>query len=419
VGFWLGMVFMAVTLAISLPDQSLKNRGAKRLYWFLPLTIIGLIGVILSYSIFQWIQKPPQWDFFIFWFDGRLAAHGLNFYDPNTCKTALGNMPIAEDVRLELLNGGFRYPPPTMFLFVILGWFELRTAAFLWYLVSVIFLIGSSILIWKRYFLDAGILGFSLALAFLLLLRSSYSTLSFGQTNVIVLFLFLLGLRNTSSKSVGIWWGLASIVKPFMVVLVVPFIVQRKWKALLVFVSLWGGLLVLACLAFGFETCLNYFTSNQLSRMPSSYYTELANQSLLATMMRITHGNSLHGSPLNNILFLAIGASLCIVSFLVILKANTAAYDASVIIVLLCGLMIYPGTLSHYALLLIVVLFELLRFVARFRLGHWAGIGVVIFIYAFPNLQYGEFVFWGLLSAWLAILFFIIADNRKNIFGIV
>ena len=66
VGFWLGMVCMALTLAISLPDQTLTNQGAKKLYWILPLTVIGLIGVILIYSIFQWIQKPPQWDFFIF-----------------------------------------------------------------------------------------------------------------------------------------------------------------------------------------------------------------------------------------------------------------------------------------------------------------------------------------------------------------
>ena len=87
---------------------------------------------------------------------------------------------------------------------------------------STIFLVGSSILIWKRYFLDAGVLGYAIALSFLLLLSSSYSTLSFGQTNFIVLFLFLLGLRDRSWESVGIWWGLASIVKPFMVVLVVP-----------------------------------------------------------------------------------------------------------------------------------------------------------------------------------------------------
>lgn len=407
-------VFIAAMLAISLRDRKTNRKGAWNFARVLTLSVIVPFGFYYIYCIFGWVQNPPEWDFLSFRMYGKVAAQGFNFYNPSFFKDVIGDLPVGEDFRNQTINYAFPYPPPTMFLFVILGFLNLRSAAILWYLVNFLFLIGCTFLIWLRYLRAKEIQGLGIALAFLLLLRPSFTTLHSGQTIFIVLFLFLLGLRDTSSKWTGVWWGLASVVKPFMAVLLIPLVMRKNWKSILAFLFLWSSLLFLACVAFGFDTCLSYFTLNPAGKRPSWIFSEPANQSLLATIIRLTDNATYTGSPMMNPIYWTISSCLCVISLLTILKKNAVRNDASFLVFLLFGLMVYPGTLSFYSVLLIVVLFELLFVVSSLRRRDWIGICIVTVLYTLTNLEGGKLSFWAYLLAWLTFLCIVLAGPNDG-----
>jgi hypothetical protein len=166
---------------------------------------------------------------------------------------------------------------------------------------------------------------------------------------------------------------------------------------------------------FGFQTCLSFLTSNPMSKLPPYLYSESVNQSLLGNVLRVGICAPLSSDPLMNPLFWGISTCLGLISLTTILRKSAMMGDVSVMIILLVGLMVYPGTLEHYAVLQIVVLFELLRIVGHLHRGEWIGTCLVICVFAFVNMKGGGLVFWGFLSSWVTFVYLALTDPKRTL----
>lgn len=131
--------------------------------------------------------------------------------------------------------GFYLYPPAFAMAFVpplvLLGpwltrllWFAFSGGAFG---ISVVMLLRLLVprLAWSWIWLALGLLSFA---------HLVHSDLYYGEANALILLLFTLGLvalAKGQSGRVGVWWGLACAVKPFVIVLALYLLWRRQWRA--------------------------------------------------------------------------------------------------------------------------------------------------------------------------------------------
>src|SRR6185369_5902886 len=99
------------------------------------------------------LRVPTEWDFLTYWFGARVAARGLNFYDPAIYQSQ--PLPIAHPTYgfvTEILQVGYAYPPTSMLLMLPLGWFEYSTAFAIWYAVTTLALGTAIAILWRMFF---------------------------------------------------------------------------------------------------------------------------------------------------------------------------------------------------------------------------------------------------------------------------
>jgi len=365
-----------------------------------------LLGIILTFGLnivrlMRWnVQLPPEWDFHLFWVFGRVASQGLNPYDQENLLQAAASLHPSRELLNELF---FFHPPPTLLLFLPLGWFDIQSAYFLWYCAQAIVLFVDLFLIWKLFLRDAGIQGALFVLCLVVLLRSTFMTVAFGQTNFMVLLMVLLYWRDWKSARGGVWLALGIAVKPVLVFLLLFPALRRRWGALGVAAATGGLLLLVSAIAFGPEIVPSYFSHNPVvNDLPTYLYIEDMNQSLLATILRLSHYDPSGGSPYANPVFLVTSTLLVVVScwMTMRLKEEDAPWGLSLILVL--SLLIFPKTLEHYALLLIApmaMLWSLRSQVPGGAIG--SGVGIVL-VLALVNAR-APMVFVAMALAWLGV----------------
>ena len=115
-----------------------------------------------------------------------------------------------------------------------------------------------------------------------------------------------------------------------------------------------AGIAGLTAAKFGLANCLGYFTNNPASRLPDYLYVDLANQSLLATILRLTGKDYAGHSPVTDPGFLAIAAVLVGITGWCIVKRSQSSSEWPLALLVCTVLLIYPATLSHYSVVLIV-----------------------------------------------------------------
>ena len=139
-------------------------------YWRSVLAGSFLAAILLSswsllLKIFHNIAQPPEWDFLYFWLPGKVAAQGLNFYEPEHARQlAQALFTPSSDFTREILDTGFWYPSPSIFLFLPLGWFDVHTALSIWSVFHLTVLVASIFWLWKIFLKDANLSCFSLSL---------------------------------------------------------------------------------------------------------------------------------------------------------------------------------------------------------------------------------------------------------------
>jgi hypothetical protein len=137
-------------------------------------------------------------------------------------------------------SGFYKYSPVTLIFFLPYMCFNYHTAAIIhffilgatyWYLFVVIGKMMQDYFLIRRGKYDAWLLSISFICIVIHLTRELY----LGNINIILLLLSYLAIRNfLPGKNLqgGILLGIVILAKPYLLILMLPLVLRRKWKAL-------------------------------------------------------------------------------------------------------------------------------------------------------------------------------------------
>lgn len=372
------------------------------------LFLIALLSIWILFEIAETIQfnltRPKDWDFLGMWVLFRTAFSGLDFYAP----TDLQSIPLpfspAPEFAQEVLSIGGQYPPPKMLLLFPLGGFEYFVSYTIWYSVCSCLLLLIIILLWRIFFPKRHWPSLFFCLGMLLFLRSTLSTFSFGQTNFLIL-LSLLGYWAFRDRS---WGGLSlavgACIKPIVLLVVLYPAVKQHWRVLIGFVGTSLVLYGISALVFGLDICLKYFTLDIPGRLPRYVYTQGVNQSLLATVLRVTGDMYPALTPIYHPVFIALAIILGLATAWVVYSSQQKDSDQALLLVILLALVIYPATWEHYAVSLILPILFIWKQRKEIFLGENCCICFLVLVYTLIAYRNSKFAFLGIALPW-ALLF--------------
>lgn len=384
-------------------------RQRLRSSWSFIMTLYLLIAIAipllnLGQYLYMNYRRPPEWDFLCFWSSGQVAIRGENFYDPQSFyRLSLPYNP-KDSFQHDWMDIGFWYPPMTMLLFLPLGLLDISTAYLMWQTLNLLLCFACIYALWRFFFDPPELVSLLLVAELLLWLNPTRYTIRVAQTNFIILFLFLLFWQNRSKPWSGACLALGTVVKPYMALLYLYPFLTRKWKLLAIGVLTMVIIVILSIMIFG-PAVIASFLKNPTPNVPGDYFTENVNQSLVATVLRSTGYPGGHESPLSNPLYLGISSLLACITLLTMVR-NQKDRDGWVILSLLfLALLIYPGTLSHYGVFLMVPIVYLLSASNSSR-GERVVIFVIIFVaYLLSGLNNsGDYIFFAHLFMWLVCI---------------
>jgi len=376
------------------------------------LFIISLVTFFVFYiggKVYENYLHPQEWDFLVFWMDGKVASTGGNFYTAENYREVDLPYNPSDGFRNEIIDVGFKYPPMTMFLFFPLGFFNYSKAYLLWQMANIVISVICIYGLWRLFLKEHGVLSLLLVAALLLVLNPTIGTFYYAQTNFIAL-LFFLAFWGTKSKDWGgVWLALCVVVKPYMAVLYFYPLLARRWKMLAVAIITLMSLTVLSTLAFGLDVLVSFF-SKPISKVPLYLYTEIVNQSLLATILRLSQDQIINGSPILNPVYLGISFVLLITTtFVAVVNRNNNDHWV-ILSILFLSLIIYPATLQHYSIFLILPVVLLLQQSYRGKKERIAMLFMIFITY----LLSGNYAFFANLFVWfVCIAFAVIPENNK------
>jgi len=346
------------------------------------------------------LAAPREWDFECFWLWGRMAVLGVDFYDPSRALAPGVPVDPSDEFSRLILHGGFWYPPPTMLLFAPLGLLSLRSAMMTWYVVQAGFACGSTWLLWRMFLREERAVGLLVAAALLVALPPARSTAWFTQTNFMLLFFFLLLVRDRDKPRAGIFLALGAIVKPYFLLLLGYFLVKRAWKTVAVTGAALLAALLLSGALFGLEPLTTFVASNPTSRVPGYVYGEPINQSLIGMLVRRDTG-VLQGTLLGQPLYLGIAALLASISAWMLRGADAIKRDHGLGLFLMLALLLYPATLAHYSVVIIAPLLALWRDRRILPLGTGGVVALVAVVYAILGWdRFESYNFWANILMW-------------------
>ncbi len=409
-------VFMLPLILFNLGSRREVAASVKILGVCLAIIIITASGMPIAKSVIKNIINPPEWDFLSFWINGRIAILGQDFYDPRNYHAVAQFLNVSNDFKREILDVGFWYPPFSILLFAPLGLFDVRFASIIWYVLNLSALGLGIYLLWKTFFSDDGLVGLIFTCSLVLMVRSILSTAEFGQTNYLVLLFLTLFWKDRTLLRGGIWMGLCIFIKPFMAILLVYAWLRKYWRPSIVAIMFLAVASGITAMIYGPEIFFKYFVSNPMSKMPGSVYTEWINQSLSAVLARAAHLDPEKMLPIANPMYLAISAIVFCIAGLLCFRFSRKNDDWSMVLMVSTSLMIYPATLDHYSLLLIVPLFAFWAHRKEIRWEWKLVLPCYIIVIGLINFQRGDFSFWANVLIWL-IAAGMGLGLKKNIFN--
>ena len=356
---WLFLVLIpTVLLGWHYYEQIGPNWRALLMGTYFGIILQSILRII--HIISDGFINPPQWDFVTIWMDGRIARQGLNFYLPSNYLNYPMPVKTGQDFAAEFLKVGFGFPPPTILMFYPLGWFDNISIAYLfWQMLMVASIVISIFLLWKLFLDRNNKLGLLVSGALVFLLPATYSTLIYAQTNYIVVLAMLLYISYSEYYSGGIWISLGFLVKPYVGMIFLFAAIRRQWRTLIGSIVSYVFLSISTLLLIGFTTFAGYITQRPVSKLPDSVYTESVNQSLLAQILRFSHYDFSGRSPLINPVFILLAIILLTITCVLTFSIKKEDSIWTLVLTILTALLIYPGTLTHYSVILIIPAFVL------------------------------------------------------------
>ena len=427
IAFWLLPVFAVPLLLLGTHAWPQLGRISRSLWMALVVSIIALFGVRLAQVVAFNINTLPEWDFSFFWLNGQVAARGLNFYDPvqyQQLARVLLPQPLTPAFQQAVLDVGFWYPPPSMFLFLPLGWVGLRTAAVAWFVVHGLVLIGNVGLVWQLFLHQRRRWGLALALALLLMLHATELTFNYAQTNSLLLLFVLLFWKDRKQPRVGVWLACAIVVKPIAIVLGLVLVLHRHWRALVMAAGTFALICLMAAAAFGPNVFMQFVFSGPTTRQPNWVYGEAVNQSLSAVILRTAGPIPATGLPLMQPVFIGLAAAMTALSAWLIWRLPRNQGEWAIAIALSLGLLIYPATLNHYSMLLVPplllmwqsrqALVAVIRSITGQRVGLLLIAAFIGAVYFWVVYRYGLTTFVANLLVWLGVCASVLVLTRAH-----
>ncbi len=335
-----------------------KEFNLKNIIWIAYLVLLVVAAYLFIDKVIDRINHPAIWDFSAFYLYGKVAASGGNFYLPENYHQIYPSLHLPDsfyqELSLEVLNVGFPYPPPTMLYFAPLGLLPYKTAIICWSIFNLFFVAGCIYLSYDQFFRKYKLNGLILVASLFFLFPPAKTTVSFSQTNFILLFYLLLIRKYSDKKISGIFLALALFTKPYMAVFGLFLLLKKNWGAVLYSILTGIALSGMALLVFGKAPFLSYITDNPAHRLPPETFSEGINQSLHATLLRSGLISMDESSPY---MYIAIVILMLTAVYLLFLLRKKL-YDYILAVLLLVALLLYPGTLNFYGAVLLIVIYQ-------------------------------------------------------------
>lgn len=321
------------------------------------LTILlaaGLGGAGLAMCVLQTltnVASPRDWDFLCFWTYGQALASGKSPYDI----ALLQELALPYSPSDEFLQETYcLYPPPCVIQFWPLGHFSISVAATLWYLVQWSALVGVVVLLRRLLDRQHTAVGLLVSAALVLGLHSTISTFHYAQTNLLILLLALSSVFVSGAAYRGLLLGTATIIKPIGAIFALDLVVRRDWRSLAAMLipaiastSLFLGLQ-------GWTGLAHYRDRNPLAEdIAEVFYTEEINQSLLATVLRTT-GTNPGSQPILYPPFVVLAGFLTATSLVIVWRLPKGDRPLGLGCLIALALLVYPGSLAHYSVCLLL-----------------------------------------------------------------
>jgi Glycosyltransferase family 87 len=340
------------------------------------LAVLAWYGYGLVHAAAGNVHAPREWDYACFWLYGHIAAAHQNIYDPAVFARFPSPFTLGDDFRTAVLNVGFPYPPPSIVLFLPLAFVgSVPGGLAAWYGVGFAALAAAAWVLARAFMPAEGWRSALLVFAIIAALPATLVTVNNAQTNFLLLLLVALAFSARGTAAGAVWEVLAIWVKPYAAVLLLLDFVRRSWGRLLTALVTAVASVAAATLILGPATVWSYVSSNPGAREPAYAFTETFNQSLLATVLRTHATLPQHVSVLHEPLYLA-GALLLAGLTVALCLRTTVNPEAAFGATLLLGLIVYPGSLSSYGVILVVPMLILWRYRTAFP-GGAATLGAV------------------------------------------
>ncbi len=379
-------------------------------------TYIGGLVLLLALHLREIVQTvvarlraPPAWDIGIFWLWGQVALHTHRIYDPASSISIGSALSHDPSWREQVLNVGFVYPPPTILLFAPLGLFHsFQSATPFWYAVNLIALAAAIFVLWKAFLPQYALAGLLAVAVLVIAFGATNDTLHNGQPVIVaMLFTGMLVLDRAALRR-GLWLGLAWIVKPLAIVLLLQPLLKRGWRELESAIGTIALAFFGAALLVGWQNVAAFFTDGPSKRYPVSMWLDPqdGNESLFSGVLRITH-SPVPDSLLHARLFLICAAVMTGLTVTLCAKSGNRVATLSLLIAL--ALLIFPPSAAYYNDLLLVPVIALYAQAASAQ-----RVAVIAYISALYALLVYSTVFNILapLSIWLIFAWLLISDTR-------
>lgn len=336
--------------------------GALRRSPWPAFVVLAYFGFALAHTAAGNVRAPHEWDYACFWLYGHVAAAHQNVYDPASFAQFPLPFTLDEEFRRTVIDVGFPYPPPSIALFLPLGYVNSVPVGLAgWYVVQFAALAGAAWILARTFLPTGGWRSALLVLAAVAALPASLMNVNDAQTNFLLLLLIALAVSSQGTAGGAVWQALALWVKPYVAVFLLLDIVRKHWARLLVAAGTIVASFGTAAVVLGPAALKSYFEGNPSAREPAAAFVEVVNQSLLAIVLRLHAVLPDHVSLLREPLYLAGAAVFAgLTAFLCARTPDNPEVNFSAM--LLLGLIVYPGALSSYGVVLIVPLLVLWRF---------------------------------------------------------
>lgn len=363
--------------------------------------LIGIGSFLLR--ILMVLNDPGVWDFLCFFVDGKVITAGLNPYSPESYREIFPTLqiPVDEDRGFiqGVINVGFKYPPPTLLLVAPFGFLDFQAGLTVWVL-TIVALPGLLCAFLVTRELAPGSSGpgaWLFAITLVTLSPGGSQTVMNQQTLFACLSVLLLMKYLDKRVLAGVVAGVGIVFKTLLIIGPLYLLISGRYLAFMASGVTMAGLVGLVYLFAGPEPLLGYLSADWVSRVPLFEFSQDINQSLLGVTLRADDGD-VH--PLKRSDFFVGSALIAGITFLAVIRARLRREPHFILaLAVTSALLVYPGTLQSYGLLLLIPVLALLAVVGRHAMQSAATsaeerrtaslhVWIAVFVGAFFGLEY-------------------------------